>query len=123
MAKRILIADDDPHIRELIQLTLEDDGYEIREASDGNEAVAKAKEFQPDLIILDVMMPGKVGYTACSEIKQDPAGRNAYIILLTARGTSVAKMTGETAGADEFMTKPFEPKALREKIKKILDRI
>ena len=122
MAKKIIIADDDPNIRELIQLTLEDDGYEIYEAKDGIEAVAKAKEIKPDLIILDVAMPGKVGYLVCSEIRQDPTTKNAYIIFLTARGTPVAKMTGEDAGGNEFISKPFEPKLLREKIKNILGK-
>ena len=120
MPKKILIADDDAHIRELISLTLEDDGYEIQEAQDGIEAVAKAKQLRPDLIIMDVMMPGKVGYVACAEIKQNPATKNAYVILLTARGTPVAKQTSQDCGADLFLTKPFEPKDLRERIKKIL---
>jgi len=120
MTKRILIADDDDNIRELITLTLEDEGYEIFEAKDGNEALAVALKIKPDLVILDVMMPGMVGYQVCEKIRQDPAAKNAYVIFLTARGTPVAEMTGKTYGGDEFMVKPFEPKQLRERIREAL---
>jgi DNA-binding response OmpR family regulator len=122
MAKRILIADDDDNIRELLSVTLEDEGYELHEAKDGNEAWGKAQKLRPDLVIIDVMMPGIVGYKVCENIKSDPALRHAYVIILTARGTPVAEMTGKTQSADEFLTKPFDPQALRQKINKILGK-
>lgn len=120
MAKRVLVADDDENIRELILVTLEDEGFEVFSAKDGNEAVAKAKQVKPDLVILDVMMPGKVGYQVCEEIRKDPATKKAYVIFLSARGTSVAETAGKDSGGDEFMVKPFDPKTLREKVKQIL---
>ena len=120
MAKKILIVDDEDDVRELVHVTLEDEGFDIYEASEGNEALAKAKEFKPDLIILDVMIPGKTGYEVCEELKKDPDTKNTYVLFLSARGKAASVMTAKTKGGDEFMTKPFEPKELREKVLKVL---
>jgi len=120
MGKRILIADDDDNIRELVRVTLEDEGFEMEEAADGNEAVAKAKQFRPDLVVLDIMMPGKVGYQVCEELKKDPATKDVYVLFLSARGKPVSEQTGKMYGGDAFMIKPFDPKELREKIKAAL---
>jgi len=120
MAKKILIADDDDNIRRLVKMTFMDEGFEIHEASDGDEAINKAREVKPDLVILDVMMPKKVGYEVCEEIKNDPETEHAYVIFITARGTSVAEKAGESSGGDDFMVKPFEPAELRERVKKAL---
>jgi DNA-binding response OmpR family regulator len=117
---KILIADDGEDIRELIQLTLEDEGYELYEAVDGNDALAKARAIIPDLIILDVMMPGMTGYVVCEELKKAPATRGIYILFLTARGTALAQTSASTSGGDGYMTKPFEPAELRTRIKKAL---
>lgn len=116
MAKKILIADDEDNVRELVRVSLEDEGYEIHEAREGNEALAMAKSLKPDLIILDIMMPGKTGYEVCEELKQDPATRSAYVIFLSARGKAASERTGKQKGGDEFMVKPFEPKELRERV-------
>ena len=121
MAKKILIADDDDNIRELVNMTLMDEGFEIHEACDGEEAINKAFEIKPDLVILDVMMPKKVGYKVCEEIKSNPETSHAYVIYITARGTSIAEKTGSTSGGDEFMVKPFEPMELRQRVKKALN--
>lgn len=121
MAKKILIADDEENIRELVRASLEDEGYELFEAIDGNEAVAKARELKPDLMVLDVMMPGKVGYQVCEELKADAATRGIYIIFLSARGKPLAEMTGKMRGGDDFMVKPFEPAELRARVAKGLD--
>jgi two-component system, OmpR family, alkaline phosphatase synthesis response regulator PhoP len=122
MAKRILIADDEDNIRELVRASLEDEGYELFEARDGEEAVAVAKKIKPDLIVLDVMMPGKVGYQVCEEVKADPATRHAYVIFLSARGRPVAEMTGKLRGGDEYLTKPFDPLELVRRVNKALGK-
>ena len=118
--KKILIADDGEDIRELINITLEDEGYELHEAVDGNDALAKARSILPDLIVLDVMMPGMTGYQVCEELKKDPLTRGIYIMFLTARGSNLAKTTADRSGGDDYMIKPFDPPALREKVKKAL---
>jgi len=120
MAKRILIVDDEDDIRELVHVSLEDEGYEIYEASDGNEALAKAREHRPDLVILDVMIPGKTGYEVCEELKKDPQTKNVFVLFLSARGKAASQLTGKTKGGDEFMTKPFEPGELRRMVRKAL---
>ena len=118
MPKKILIADDEDNIRELVRVSLEDEGFELYEARDGNEAVEKARQIKPDLIVLDVMMPGKVGYQVCEELKSDPATSHVFVLFLSARGRPVAEMTGKMTGGDEFMIKPFEPAELRQKVRK-----
>jgi DNA-binding response OmpR family regulator len=123
MAKKVLIADDEDNIRELVRVSLEDEGYELFEARDGNEAVKKARELAPDLMILDVMMPGKVGYQVCEELKSDPKTKGIYILFLSARGGKpLSEMTGKMQGGDEFMIKPFEPMELRDRVKEALKK-
>ena len=121
MAKKILIVDDEKDIRELVRVSLEDEGFELHEAEDGEEAVSKAREIKPDLMVLDVMMPGKTGYEVCEELKSDPVTNNIFIIFLSARGTSASMRTGKSKGGDLFMTKPFEPDELLERVKKALE--
>jgi len=120
MSKKILIADDEDNVRELVLVSLEDEGYEIHEASDWEEAVAKARELKPDLIVLDVMMPGKTGYEVCEELRNDPDMKDVYILFLSARGSAVSEMTGKMKGGDAYMVKPFEPAELRKKVKEAL---
>jgi CheY-like chemotaxis protein len=122
MTRKVLIADDEDMVRNLIKLTLKDDGYEIHEACDGIEALDKAREVMPDLIIMDVTMPGKIGYQVCRELKDDPATRNIYIMFLTARGSSLSKETVEMSGGDAFLAKPFVPNDLREKVRKAVSK-
>ena len=120
MAKKILVVDDEEDIRELVIITLEDEGYEMHEATNGEEAVEKAKELKPDLMVLDVMMPGLTGYEVCEELKGEAATSGIKIVLLSARGSPTAERTGKAKGADAYMVKPFEPAELRGKIKEIL---
>ncbi|HUT55782.1 MAG TPA: response regulator [bacterium] len=122
MAKKVLIADDDDMVRNLIKLTIRDDGYEVHEACDGIEALDMAREIMPDLIVMDVMMPGKVGYQVCQELKEDPDTRQIFVMFLTARGGSLSKETVELSGGDAFLSKPFTPRELRELIQKALSR-
>jgi len=120
MSKVVLIADDEDNIRELVRVSLEDEDLELHEAVDGNAAVDKAREVTPDLMVLDVMMPGKVGYQVCEEVKSEPATAHVYVIFLTARGSPVAENTGKMTGGDEYMTKPFDPMELRDRVMKAL---
>jgi two-component system phosphate regulon response regulator PhoB len=120
--KKILIVDDDANIVRLVRMSLEEEGYELREAQDGERALQAAKQIRPDLVVLDLMLPDKWGYAVCEEIKKDPDTQNALILILTARGSSPSRARGGLKGADDYMVKPFQPRALREKIKKLLDR-
>jgi CheY-like chemotaxis protein len=109
---KILIVDDEPAIRFLITATLEDEGYELFEAADGHEAAKMVGQVQPDLIILDVMMPGITGYELCTQLKRDPATQNIIIIMLTAKGQEQDRLLSQQAGADHFLRKPFSPMEL-----------
>ena len=115
---KVLIADDDANIRELVKFSLEDEGYELILAEDGVQAFDLAKKHKPDLAILDVMMPGKVGYQVCEEMRQDPELKGTYVIIMSARGKSRIEMTGKMQGADDILPKPFDPAELVEKVKK-----
>ena len=116
MAVRILIADDEEVIRDSVRLCLQGRGYEIHEAKDGPEALAMAREIKPDLLILDVLMPGMVGYRVCRELKDDPQTKDIFIIFLTYRGQRQAQSTMLLSGADDFIPKPFEVEELRKKV-------
>jgi DNA-binding response OmpR family regulator len=121
MAK-ILIVDDESTIRFLITATLEDEGYELFEAADGREAVALVADVQPDVIILDVMMPGITGYELCAKLKREPATRGIVIIMLTAKGQERDRRHSEQAGADYYLRKPFSPIELSALVASILPR-
>jgi CheY-like chemotaxis protein len=121
MAKKIMIADDEEMIRNLVKVSLREDDYEILEARDGLEALNLAKEKMPDLIILDIMMPGMVGYIVCKELKNNPETKKIIIFFLTSRSSTFSiKTTIENAGGDGLINKPFDPLELRQKIKKAL---
>ena len=123
MDKKLLIVDDESHIRMLIEQTvedLEDEGVEIMTASDGEEALETIKAEKPNLVFLDVMMPTMNGFEVCSAVKKELNLEGIYIILLTAKGQEFDKQTGEEVGADQYMTKPFDPDELLEKAKEVL---
>src|SRR5215472_864427 len=103
-AGRILVVDDEPQIRRTMRATLTGAGYEIDDAKTGEEALIKVREFRPDLVLLDMNMPGMGGLAACREIRADP---NVAIIMLTVRNTERDKVEALDAGADDFVTKPF----------------
>jgi two-component system alkaline phosphatase synthesis response regulator PhoP len=108
----VLIVDDEQHIRLLIEQTLEeleDDGVELITARDGEEALDAIVNQHPDLVFLDVMMPKRDGYEVCRAIKGDPATAGTTIFLLTAKGQAVDREQGLAAGADDYLTKPFDP--------------
>jgi two-component system, OmpR family, alkaline phosphatase synthesis response regulator PhoP len=120
---KILIVDDEAHLRMLIQQTLEeleDEGVELLTASNGEEALEAIQAEAPKLVFLDVMMPKLSGFDVCSRVKQTLGLKDVYIVLLTAKGQEFDKQKGLEAGADLYMTKPFDPDALLEKARAVL---
>ncbi|MBV8617333.1 MAG: response regulator [Curvibacter sp.] len=118
--KKILIVDDHADIRKLLRMTMEFVAYEIFEATDGSDALRLAEELQPDLVLLDVMMPGGLdGLEVCRRIRANVALRHAKVILLTARGQSEDRAAGFAAGADEYLIKPFSLLQLIETIHRL----
>jgi len=120
--KRILIVDDQNELRKLLRMTLEFGDYELHEAEDGQRALELANVIHPDLVILDVMMPGEVdGYQVCEKLKQNTSGTIPYVMLLTARGQKSDLEEGERVGSDSYLVKPFSPLELIEKVNDALN--
>ena len=118
---KILIADDEPSLRLLVRATLSaNKSFELLEASDGTEALSKAQKELPDLILLDVMMPGLSGFEVCERLKNDSKTKNITIIMLTAKGQQSDRDWAISVGTDYFLTKPFSPIELFNLIEKIL---
>lgn len=118
--KRIMIVDDEKDLVETLTFRLEAAGYEVLAAFDGQEGLEKVRREKPDLILLDVMMPKLDGYQVCRMLKFDEKFKKTPVIMLTARGQEQDKNTGKTVGADAYMTKPFDSKALLDKIKELI---
>lgn len=119
----VLIVDDEHHIRLLIEQTLEeleDDDVELLTATDGEEALDVVRNHQPALVFLDVMMPKRNGYEVCRTIKQDWGMANTTVILLTAKGQADDRSEGLAAGADDYITKPFDPDELLARARSVL---
>jgi CheY-like chemotaxis protein len=121
-AKKVLVVDDEEFVRQLIQIKLKFCGIETIEAGNGIDAVEKAISEKPDLILLDVMMPRMNGFEACQRLKTIPETAHIPIVMLTARGDPSAKERGENAGALEYLTKPFSPQKLAERVIEILNQ-
>jgi DNA-binding response OmpR family regulator len=117
----ILIADDDPQILTMLGIRLAKKGYNILEASDGLQTLKQAREHHPDLVLLDVMMPGKNGWEVAKEIRGDDDLKNIGIVMLTAIGEKVNELTSPLYGADAYVDKPFDFNDLEKKIKTILE--
>ena len=120
MPKKVLICDDEPYILESVSYVAREGGYEVFTAEDGEQAVALAKQERPDLIFLDLMMPRRNGFQVCQALRADESTRETYIIILTARGQEIDRLQGEQAGANEYLTKPFSPRKLRQKMQELL---
>ncbi|AXL20381.1 MULTISPECIES: response regulator transcription factor [Megasphaera] len=118
--EKILIADDEQLMRQLVVDFLQPEGYELIEAADGKEALELYKKEHPDLVLLDVMMPGYDGWTVCREIRRESA---VPIMMLTAKGEEIDQLFAYDLGVDEYITKPFSPKILVAKIKALLRRV
>jgi two-component system alkaline phosphatase synthesis response regulator PhoP len=121
--KKILIADDEPDILEIIQYNLQQEGYDVFTAKDGDEALQKAKEVQPDLIILDVMMPKRNGVEVCEILRSQPAFKHTLIIFLTALNDESSQMKGLDKGADDYVNKPVSPKLLMSRVNALFRRL
>jgi len=119
---KILLVDDEKDILEFLSYNLEKEGYKILKAKDGKTALSIAKKKIPDLIILDVMMPGIDGIQTCEEIRQIPKLKNTLITFLTARSEEYSEIAGLNSGADDYITKPIKPKILTSRIKALLRR-
>jgi two-component system KDP operon response regulator KdpE len=119
-AGRILVIDDEPQIRRIMRTTLITAGYEVDDAKTAEEGLVKVREFRPDLVLLDINLPGMGGLAACRELRADP---NVAIIMLTVHNTEAAKVEALDAGADDFVTKPFSTPELLARIRAALRRI
>jgi two-component system alkaline phosphatase synthesis response regulator PhoP len=121
MAKgRILVVDDEIYIVHILDFSLGMEGYEVLTALDGEQALEKARTEKPDLIVLDIMMPKLDGYETCKRLKADPEIKDVPVILLSAKGRNVDQKVGFEVGADDYITKPFSPRKLVERINAIL---
>ena len=121
--QKILIVDDNPDIIEILRYNLSLAGYEVKAASNGKEAIKKAKIFIPEIILLDVMMPEMDGIEACRLIREIPSLNNSRIIFLSARNEDYTQLSAFDAGADDYISKPVKPKILLKKISSIFKRI
>ena len=120
--EKILVVDDEEHILELIKFNLEKNGYKVICANNGIDAIKSAKEQLPQLMLLDLMLPGMDGLDVCKEIRKDSSMSNMPIIMITAKGEEIDKIIGLELGADDYITKPFSVRELLARIKAILRR-
>ena len=121
MAKKILIVDDEENIVISLEFLIEQAGYELRVAKNGEEALAQVASFAPDLILLDVMMPKINGFEVCRRVREMPGGQYLKIIMLTAKGREVEITKGLAMGADAYITKPFSTKELMAQVQQMLN--
>ena len=120
--EKILVVDDEEHIAELISYNLTSNGYKVITANNGNDAVKLAVEEKPNLILLDLMIPGKDGYDVCKDVRSNSEIRNTPIIMLTAKSEELDKILGLELGADDYITKPFSVRELLARVKAVLRR-
>lgn len=120
MSKKILIVDDEPNIVISLEFLMKKEGFEVAVAADGDEAMAKVASFNPDLMLLDVMMPKKSGFEVCEALHADPARAGLIIVMLTAKGRDTEVAKGLAIGADAYVTKPFSTKDLLARVKSML---
>jgi DNA-binding response OmpR family regulator len=122
VSKKILIADDEPNIVAAIEFLLQQSGYEVRIAQDGEQALESVEAWIPDLVLLDVMMPKKSGYEVCTRIRERSDWRHIKIVMLSAKGREAEVSKGLSIGADLYVTKPFSTRELIATIKRLLDQ-
>jgi DNA-binding response OmpR family regulator len=120
MAKKILIADDEPNIVTALEFLLERAGYEVRTAANGDEALAAIAQDPPDLVLLDIMMPVKSGYEVCKRIRDQPEWGKVKVVMLSAKGRDAEVTKGLAMGADLYVTKPFSTRELLSQISALL---
>jgi two-component system phosphate regulon response regulator PhoB len=119
---KILVVDDEPEAVELVEFNLKQSGYVVATAADGSEALKKARSQSPDLIVLDVMLPEMDGFEICKSLRLDSTTAKIPIIMLTAKAAEIDRVLGLELGADDYLTKPFSPRELLLRIKKLLSR-
>ncbi len=119
---KVLIVDDEEDILEFVSYNLSKEGYQIETANDGFSAIEKAEEFGPDLIILDIMMPGMDGIEVCTLLRENKDLKNTLIVFLTARSESFTQVSALESGGDDFITKPVKPNVLKSRVKAIIRR-
>lgn len=121
MSKKILLVDDEPSILLSLEFLMEQEGYDVQTATDGDEALQAVREKLPDLILLDIMMPKRDGFEVCQIIRANPEWKETKIIILTAKGREVDQEKGLALGADDYITKPFATQELVQKVKAALE--
>ena len=117
---KVLVVDDEIYIVHILDFSLGMEGYEVITALDGEQALERMKSERPDLVVLDIMMPKLDGYEVCKAIKSNPATKQTPVILLSAKGRNVDQKLGFDVGADDYITKPFSPRKLVERINQLL---
>jgi len=122
MALQILIADDEPHISRALSFVLQKEGFSIDVATNGEEALRKIREKRPMVAFLDIVMLKMTGLELCREIRSDPEIKDTHIIILTAKGQELDRQNCMAAGADEYLTKPFSPKEVLERVRKLFSQ-
>ncbi len=120
MPASILVVDDEPNIVLSLEFIMQNEGYDVRIAKDGEEALQAIKEKVPDLVLLDIMMPAMSGYEVCQRIRANPEWKDIRIVMLTAKGREVDQEKGMAMGADDYITKPFATRDLMARVKMIL---
>ena len=120
MAKKILIADDEPNIVISLEFLMQRNGYEVKTAGDGEAALLLVNEFRPDLILLDIMLPLKSGYEVCQKIRENPDLGAMKVVMITAKGRDIEVAKGLALGADAYITKPFSTQDLLDQVKRLL---
>lgn len=120
LVKKILVVDDEPNIVRSLAYILKKEGYDVSTAKDGEQAMDMVRDSKPHLMILDVMMPRKSGYDVCEEVKSDPDLRDIHVMMLTAKGQVGDREIGLSKGADEYLTKPFSPRLILNKVEELL---
>ena len=120
MKKKVLIADDEPNIVISLEFLMQQSGYEFRTAVNGEDALRAAREFRPDLLVLDVMLPLRNGFEVCQMIRETPELSQVKIVMLTAKGRETEVAKGLALGADVYLTKPFATRELLEIVKRLL---
>ncbi len=119
---RVLVVEDEDNIALALDFLMTREGYDHDRVADGGAALARIRAMLPDLVLLDVMLPGVSGYDICQGVRRDPSLRDVKILMMTARGSSAERRRGEEIGADGFIAKPFELKELRLEVRRLLAR-
>jgi two-component system, OmpR family, alkaline phosphatase synthesis response regulator PhoP len=120
MSGPILVIDDEPYILRSLSYLLQREGYTVETATNGEEGLQRVRTLRPPLVFLDIMMPHMNGYEVCEQVKQDPGLEDTYVIMLSAKGQQIDRERGLLGGADEYMTKPFSPREVAQRVRTIL---